>query len=461
MTTTTFAFATMIEIAKKIQTRDISPVELTESMLQQIEQFNPTLNAFVTLTSELAMEQAKKAEAEIEMGAYKGPLHGVPIVHKDLYYTKGIRTTASSKILADFIPDYDATVVAKLADAGAVMLGKVQTHEFAAGGATDSPHFGPCHNPWNLERVPGGSSGGSAASVAAGWAFLGTGSDTGGSIRIPAACCGVVGIKPTYGRVSRYGIFPLAWSLDHAGPITRSVKDAALGLQAMAGYDPKDESTVDLPVPDYAAALQGGVKGLRIGIPKQYYFEAVDVEVEQAVRAAIDVLCELGAETVEVSLPMMKYAPGAEWAICLSETAAIHDDWIRVRPDDYAPDVRLMIEAGKHIPAASYLQAQRVRHLIHQDFMAAFSQVDVLVTPTLPHVAPRIGYQDEALNIARFTFPTDVTGMPSLSLPCGFSTDGLPIGLQLIGRPFAEATVLCAGYAYEQATAWHTRHPTF
>lgn len=229
-------------------------------------------------------------------------------------------------------------------------------------------------------------------------------------------------------------------------------------------YDAKDVSITlqsSGEMPDYAAALQGGVKGMRIGIPKQYYFEAVDVEVEQAVRAAIDVLCELGAETVEVSLPMMKYAPGAEWAICLSETAAIHDEWIRARPDDYAPDVRLMIEAGKHIPAASYLQAQRVRHLIHQDFMAAFSHVDVLVTPTLPHVAPRIGYQDEALNIARFTFPTDVTGMPSLSLPCGFSSDGLPIGLQLIGRPFAEATVLCAGYAYEQATAWHTHHPTF
>ncbi|MCL6625008.1 amidase [Alicyclobacillus shizuokensis] len=458
--TQTLAFATISETAPRIQSREVSPVEVTEQMLERIEAINPKLNAFVTMTPELAMEQARRAEGEILKGNYRGPLHGIPIVHKDLYYTKGIRTTASSKILEDFIPDYDATVVEKLADAGSILLGKVQTHEFAAGGTTDSPHFGPCHNPWDVDRVPGGSSGGTAACVAAGLAFAGTGSDTGGSVRIPASCCGVVGMKPTYGRVSRYGIFPLAWSLDHAGPLARSVLDAALCLQVMAGYDPKDDSTVDLPVPNYAEELQQSIRGKTVGIPSEYYFDGLDSEVAVAVESAIEVFRDLGADVTEVHIPMIRYAPGAEWAICLSESAAIHDAWIQSRPDDYSDDVRLMIEAGKFIPATRYLQAQRVRHLIRDDFMAALAKADVLITPTLPFVAPRIGNKDTSLSIARFTFPTDVTGLPSLSLPCGFSSDGLPIGLQVIGAPFDESAVLRFGYAYEQATDWHHHHPT-
>lgn len=453
------AFATISETAERVRNRDVSPVELAEVMLLNIEHANPKLNAFVTLTAEIALEQARKAEAEVLRGTYKGPLHGIPIVHKDLYYTKGIRTTGSSKILEDFVPDYDSTVVAKLNDAGTVLLGKVQTHEFAAGGTTDSPHFGPCHNPWDLERVPGGSSGGSAACVAAGLAFMGSGSDTGGSIRIPAACCGVVGIKPTYGRVSRYGILPMSWSLDHAGPITRSVKDAALCLQAMAGYDPMDTSTVDISVPDYVLELQGNIKGMRIGIPVEYYFDQMNEEVEQAVKTAIAALSRLGAEVVDVNLPMTKYVPGTGWAIALSETAAVHDQWIQSRPEDYGPDVRLMIEAGKHIPTTHYLQAQRVRQLIRSDFLSALAKVDVLITPTLPHLPPRIGETEIGLDLARFTFPTDITGLPTLSVPCGFSANGLPVGLQIIGKPFDESTVFRVGYTYEQTTDWHTRHP--
>lgn len=459
MITQDISFGTITDIAERIKNRDVSPLELTVAMLENIERLNPKLNAFVTLTADSALADAKKAEADVLRGDYKGSLHGIPIVHKDLYYTKGIRTTGSSKILEDFVPDFDGTVVAKLHEAGTIMLGKVQTHEFAAGATTDSPHFGACHNPWDVERVPGGSSGGSAACVAAGLAYMGTGSDTGGSIRIPAACCGVVGIKPTYGRVSRYGILPLAWSLDHAGPITRTVKDAAICLQAMAGYDPKDDSTLEIPVPDYVASLQSSMKGIKIGVPTEFYFENMDDEVRQSVQAAIGAMGAMGAEIVDVTIPMLKYSPSAGWAICLSETAAVHTEWYRTRSNDYAPDVRLMIEAGKHITATDYLQAQRVRQLIRRDFIATLSPLDVLVAPTLPHLPPRIGDTEIGLDLARFTFPSDITGLPTLSIPCGFSNNGLPIGLQIMGKPFEESTVLSVGYAYEQSMNWHTQHP--
>jgi aspartyl-tRNA(Asn)/glutamyl-tRNA(Gln) amidotransferase subunit A len=455
-----FAFSTISDTAEQIRTRQISPVEITEALLERIEKINPLLNAFVTLTADLAMEQAKKAELDIVSGNYKGPLHGIPIVHKDLYYTKGIRTTASSKILQDFVPDYDATVVEKLQDAGTILLGKVQTHEFAAGATTSSPHFAPCHNPWNLDRVPGGSSGGTGASVAAGLAFMGTGTDTGGSIRIPAACCGIVGMKPTYGRVSRYGIFPLAWSLDHAGPLTRSVKDAALCLQAMAGYDPRDESTAALPIPDFTAELREELKGVKIGIPVEHYFNGLDPEVEAAVKQAIQVFEELGAEVREVSLPMANYAHIAAMTVSRAEILSIHEDWFETRPEDYGHDVRMLIEAGKPVTAAQYLRAQRARHLITKDYISTMTQVDVLITPTLPIVAPRIeDSAKEGMKLISNNSPSNITGLPSLVLPCGFSSEGLPISLQIIGKPFDESKVLGVGYAYEQGTNWHNRRP--
>ncbi|MDI4649521.1 amidase [Cohnella hashimotonis] len=452
------SYAPIHELAQQIESRQLSPVELAEASIERAAGLNPKLNAFVTMTAELALAQARQAEEEIMRGAYRGPLHGIPIVHKDLYYTKGIRTTCSSKILADFVPDHDATTVAKLHAAGSVLLGKVQTHEFACGASTSSPHFGPCLNPWNTDHVPGGSSGGSGAAVAAGIAYMGTGSDTGGSIRIPAACCGVVGIKPTYGRVSKHGVFPMVWSLDHAGPLTRSVKDASICLDIMSGFDAKDESTVDLPAPgmrDYGDSL----KGVKLGIPTEFYYENISADVEAALHAAMAKFRELGAEIVEVKLPMIHRAQGIAMAICLGELSAIHEEWIATRPQDYGPDVRLMLESGKDLPASAYLQAQRARHLVVQDYLDALSGVDALLTPTTPITAPRAGDFEGSLQLARLTMPTNLTGLPSLSMPCGFSPAGLPVNMQLIGRPFEEATVLGIGHVYEQNTDWHTRHP--
>jgi len=453
-------YATIRELSERIRTREISPVEVAAQAISRIEQVNPALNAFVTVTAELAMEQAKQAEQDILKGNYKGPLHGIPIVHKDLYYTKGIRTTASSKILADFVPDYDSTAVAKLAAAGTVLLGKVQTHEFASGTTTNSPHFGPCRNPWNLERVPGGSSGGTGAAVAAGIAYMGTGTDTGGSIRIPAACCGVVGMKPTYGRVSRYGIVAMGWSLDHAGPLARSVWDASVALDAMSGLDPHDESTVDLPAPGLTTSYADSMKGVRIGIPTRYYYDDVEADVLAAVRAAIAKFAELGAEIVEVGLSKIDYARSITSAILMGELVAYHEPWLTSRPEDYGADVRMMLESGRNLPASTYLQAQRARHLVVQDFLDALSGVDVLLTPATPLTAPTADDFARTLRLAEFTMPTNLTGLPSLSMPCGFSPEGLPVNLQLIGKPFEEATVLGIGYGYEQNTDWHTRHPS-
>lgn len=452
------AFASIDDTARLIRERELSPVELTKLLLERIEALNPMLNAFVTVTEESALAQARQAEDDMARGLYRGPLHGIPIVHKDIYYTRAIRTTASSKILRDFIPDYDATTVMKLEQAGMITLGKVQTHEFAAGGSTGSPHFGPCRNPWDITRVPGGSSGGSGACVAAGLAFMGTGTDTAGSIRIPAACCGVVGLKPTYGRVSKHGIFPLSWSLDHAGPITRTVRDAALVLQAMAGRDPFDPGSAAMAVPDFTEGLRLDLKGVRVGIPDAFFFDNLESDVRAAVMEAIASLEALGAEAVPVSLPLIGHAIEACWAIASPEMYAIHEPWIDSRPEDYGPDVLAGLESGRQVSAAQYLRAHRARPLIRRSFLDAMANVDVLVTPTLPITAPPIGSEDVSRLVA-FTFPFNLTGFPVLSLPCGFSADGLPIGLQLVGKPFRESELLGIGHAYERSTAWHARIP--
>lgn len=452
------SFATINDLAKQIQKHELSPVDLTKLALERIQRLNPKLNVFVTQTADLSIKQAKQAEKEIMQGEYKGPLHGIPIVHKDLYYTKGIRTTAGSKILKDFVPDFDATVVAKLHEAGAVLLGKVQTHEFAAGMTTSSEYFGPCRNPWNTDLVPGGSSGGSAAAVAAGFAYLATGSDTGGSIRIPAACCGVVGLKPTYGRVSRHGIIEMSWSLDHSGPLTRSVLDASLCLDIMSGQDQRDRATIDLPIPGIRH-YQNSLKGVCIGLPMQHYYENLDSDVQVAMRAAIDKFRELGAEIVEVDIPSIKQIQSEAMNIMMGEMLAVHKQWLDTCPDDYGSDVRAFLESAKQLQLLDYLQSQRNRQTFINDFLNALSKVDVLLTPTTPLTAPTADNYEDALRLTNFTVQTDLTGMPSLSMPCGFSPAGMPVNMQLIGRPFDEATILGIGYVYELNTDWNTRHP--
>jgi aspartyl-tRNA(Asn)/glutamyl-tRNA(Gln) amidotransferase subunit A len=457
-------------LATLIQRQEVSPVEATQAVVDRVEKFDRQLNSFITLLRDEALSSARTAEQEIRAGRYRGPLHGIPIAVKDLYYTKGIRTTAGSKILSDFIPDYDATAVARLRDAGAILIGKLNMHEFARGATNASSLIGACNNPWDTLRVPGGSSGGPAAALAAGLCFGSLGSDTGGSIRIPAAFCGIVGLKPTYGRVSRYGVFPLSWSLDHVGPMTRTVTDAALMLQVVAGHDRHDPTTRTAVVPDYSVALTRDIEGARLGIPQGFYFEHLDAEVRDSVRAAIQTLERAGAQVEEVSLPLTKYAAAAGRIISLTESAEIHEKFLKTRFADYSPEVRAGFVVGQLILGKHYMKAQRLRSLIRQEMAAALRRVDALVTPTVPITAPRIGQTmvnvgqetvDVMWALSRLTRPANLTGFPAISVPCGFTMGELPIGLQFIGRPFAEATILQLAYAYEQETTWHQRQPMF
>src|SRR5919109_1193596 len=378
-------------LATLIQRQEVSPVEATQAVVDRVEKFDRQLNSFITLLRDEALTQARAAEQEIRAGHYRGPLHGIPIAVKDLFYTAGIRTTAGSKILHDFTPAYDATAVTRLCDAGAILVGKLNMHEFALGATNASSLIGACHNPWDTLRMPGGSSGGSAAAVAAGLCFGSLGSDTGGSIRIPAALCGIVGLKPTYVRVSRHGVFPLSWSLDHVGPMTRTVTDAALMLQVIAGHDRHDPTTRTAVVPDYSAALTMDIEGARLGIPQEFYFEQLDAEVRDSVRAAIQTLARAGAQVEEVSLPLSKYAAAAERTISWTEAAEVHEQFLKTHIADYTPDVRAGLLAGQLVLGKHYLKAQRLRSLVRQEMAAALRRVDVLVTPTVPVPAPRIG----------------------------------------------------------------------
>jgi aspartyl-tRNA(Asn)/glutamyl-tRNA(Gln) amidotransferase subunit A len=459
---------TITELAEKLRAREVSPVEVTEAHLTRIAKINPRLNAYITVTADLAREQARTAEAEIQHGQYRGPLHGVPLAIKDLLDLAGVPNTMGSKILESNIPSTDAAAVERLQAAGAIILGKHNLHEFAFGITSENPHYGTVRNPWALERVPGGSSGGTAAAVAAGLCLAGLGSDTGASIRAPAAWCGVVGLKPTYGRVSRAGALPLAWSLDHVGPIARSVADCAIVLQAIAGHDPRDAASAAEPVPNFSADLASGVKGLTIGVPREHFFDVVEPDVARLVREAIQILKDLGASVCEVSLPRVSAAQTAGNVIMSSEAAAWHASWLRERPDDYGADVLARIRGGLLISAVEYLASQQLRTLIQQDFSAAFEEVDVVVGPTVPLVAPAIGHTTEPggpLNLAprsianRDTIPCNLTGMPAISVPCGFSPEGLPVGLQIMGPAFAEPLVLRVAAAYEAATPWHSQSP--
>jgi aspartyl-tRNA(Asn)/glutamyl-tRNA(Gln) amidotransferase subunit A len=461
-------YLSLVEAAELVRTRQVSPVELTRAVLERAERLNPRLNAFISLMADEALAAARAAEAEVAAGNWRGPLHGIPVSVKDIFAVAGVPNTAGSKVFAGRVAGSDCEVVRRLKAAGAVIFGKNHLHEFAYGVTSNNPHYGPARNPWDPDRVPGGSSGGSGVAVGAGIGYGSMGSDTGGSIRIPAALCGVSGLKPTYGRVSRSGVFPLAWSLDHCGPLARAAADLAALLEAVAGFDPADPGSADVPGGGCRAGLTGDVRGVRVGIPTNFFFDEVAADVEGAVRTAIETLAGLGAEVREVALPFIEYAGPAATVIIMAEAAAVHHRLIAERAADYGADVRARLEFGLWLPAAVYLHAQRARRLILGQMLEVFRDVDVLVTPATPVTAPRVGQSRVEINgreydvrstLTRFTSPFNLVGFPALVVPCGFDHRGLPVGLQVVGRPFEEATVLRVGHAYQQATNWHRRRP--
>lgn len=456
------------ELSRLIGGKEVSPVEVIDAYLSRIAATEPVLNSFITLLPEHARAAAQRAEAQIQAGRYRGPLHGIPVGLKDLFNTAGVRTTSGSRLFDNFIPERDCTVAARFQQAGAILLGKLNMHQFAYGPTGENADYGPTHNPWNPERITGGSSGGSGSATAAGQCAITMGSDTGGSVRIPAALCGIVGLKPTYGFVSRAGLTPLSWCLDHPGPMTRTVADAALTMQAIAGYDPRDPAAADVNIPDYTAALTGTVQGIRIGVPREYFDAPLDAEVAQGVRAAIAVLEQLGATVAEVSLPMFADSQAISGTILMAEAAAYHRELLAKDGDKLDPAVRLRLEAGLFVTAADYLKAQQARAKFNREMAALFQEVDLLAGPAEPITAPPIMAAEVDINgetvgttaaLTQYTRPYNISGSPAISLPCGFSAGGMPIGLQLAGKPFAETTVLQAAYAYEQATDWHTRRP--
>ncbi|MFQ6101628.1 MAG: Asp-tRNA(Asn)/Glu-tRNA(Gln) amidotransferase subunit GatA [Anaerolineae bacterium] len=483
---------TIHEAREWLNAGEISALELAEAVLGRILAVDNDVKAYLTLTPEEALDQARAADAGASLADAHGgqpqglPLRGIPIAIKDVLCTEGIPTTCGSRILEGFIPPYDATVVARLKAAGAILLGKTNTDEFAMGSSTENSAFFTTHNPWDLSRVPGGSSGGSAAAVAAGECLGALGTDTGGSVRQPAALCGVVGLKPTYGRVSRYGLVAFASSLDQVGVLAKDVTDAALLLGVIAGHDPRDSTSMDAPVPDYTAALTGDVKGMRVGVPREYFIAGMQAAVEMAVRAALDVLAGLGAEVREVSLPHTDYALPVYYLIAPAEASAnlARYDGVRyglrvdgggliemykaTRGQGFGPEVKRRIMLGTYALSAGYydayyLKAQKARTLIKADFDGAFEQVDVIVAPTSPTTAFRIGEKvDDPLQMYLadvFTLSANLAGICGISIPCGFDTGGLPIGLQVMGPAFGEEVILRVAYAYEQATEWHKRRP--
>ena len=459
---------TIQRLAHQIRQGNCSPVELTRETLNRIQRHQPTLNAFITVTEDLALDQARQAEREIREGRDRGPLHGIPFAAKDLFYTRGIRTTVGSKILRDFIPEHDAAVIEKLRYAGAVLVGKTGLHEWAYGITSNNPHFGAIHNPWDTTRIPGGSSGGSTAALAAGLCSFSLGSDTGGSIRIPASFCGVVGLKPTFGRVSRWGMFPLGYSLDHAGPFAHTVEDAALVYQAIAGHDPRDETTVERSISLPAFTEDPWLKHKKIGVPRNFYYENLDPEIDDAVKEALAVLERLGAELIPIDVPNMEEFNTIGKLILSAEATSVHRGRFQERKEDFGDDVRALLEQGEAVLATEYLDAQKQRRELVRDFNRLFDQVDLIAAPTAPIAAPKIGEGtvsigtstvEVRLAVTRLVRAVNLGGWPTLSIPCGFTSQGLPIGLQLIGNRFEEKGLLEVGRAYQQATEWHRQRP--
>ncbi len=450
------------EAAPLIQRRELSPVDLVDACLGRVEALDGRLNAFITVLADEARTAALGAADEIASGRYRGPLHGVPVALKDIFAVAGTPMTAAALIYGDVVAEEDSAATGRLREAGAIILGTLNLHEIALGATGINPHTGPARNPWNTGHITGGSSSGAGAGVAAGLFFAGMGTDTGGSIRIPAALCGVTGIKPTFGRVSRRGLLPLSWSLDHAGPLTRTVEDAALVMQAIAGHDAGDPASSRADVPDYGATLADGVRGLRLGVPDRYFGEGVDADVEAAFREAVRQLQNLGAEITEFTPPHTDEMPGAIAAIMLPEAFAFHQAAVRERPDDIGEDVRYRLELGAAYPAAEYIQALRFREMLVETWRQdVFSRIDLVATATTMVAARSIDKSDlsTTFSLIRHTNPFNLLGTPAISVPCGFTGDGLPIGLQLAGRWFDEATVLRAAHAYESTTDWHSRPP--
>lgn len=459
---------TIAEVAVRLRQRKLSPVDLAQDALARIEELNPRLNAFITVTAERALRDAKTAEREIRQGKYRGVLHGIPISLKDNIWTRGVQTTAGSKILREFIPPVDADVAMRLWKAGAVLIGKTNLHEFAYGITTENPHYGSTKNPWDTSRIAGGSSGGSAASLAAGIGFGSIGTDTGGSIRIPAALCGIAGLKPTFGRVSCAGIVPLAVTLDHAGPLTRNVTDIAILLDII--------KQTDEPEGHFRRALQSRGKAkkacakVRLGWPRDYFFSSIDEGVKRAVEKAAKQFEKMGARIIEISLPHAEDLTEPSIQIALAEAREYHESqsYFPARAEDYGEDVRQLLEMGNAIRAVDYLKAQQVRERVREDFRAAFVQVDAIIAPTTPFAAPRLGEQTVQIGretesvrgaLVRMNRPANFTGFPVISIPCGFTRDRLPIGMALHGPEWGEEKLLKIAYAYEQATEWHLRHP--
>jgi aspartyl-tRNA(Asn)/glutamyl-tRNA(Gln) amidotransferase subunit A len=456
------------ELARQIESRQVSSAEVVEAALARLDRLNVRLNAFITVAHEQARKAAAQADGELTRGVYRGPLHGVPVSVKDLFFTAGLRTTGGSKILADWVPDEDSALAERLKAAGAVILGKTNLDEFGHGGTSTVSHFGPVHNPWNLERIAGGSSGGSTAAVAAGIGPLSYGTETGSSVRRPSAYCGVSGFKPTFGLVSRYGSFRGAWSMDHAGVFGRSIKDVAIGLDAVAGYDSRDPASVYRSESSYARRLEADVRGVKIGVLRRFLENGVEPSVASAFDLAIRSLSGAGATLVDIDIPELKYAAMTSMLTSAAESGANNIEWMRERPDDYQVEIKRRLASGLGITAAEYLTVQRARYRIREAVRAAYETVDVLANPTTSRVAPpvslgpkgngdqtyKLGYTHSSL----LRFPS-LLGLPGCSIPCGASEEGLPIGMQLVGRWFADQRVLNVAFAYQQATEWALRKP--
>ena len=458
---------TILEAAAALRARKVSSAELTSAAFDSIARLNPKLNAFLTPMEESARARARNADSEIARGVDLGPLHGIPVAVKDVFATKGVRTTCGSSLFADFVPGHDAAVVERLAAAGAVLIGKTGMHELAYGITSNNPHFGAVRNPWALDRVPGGSSGGSGSAVGAGMVFMAMGSDTGGSIRIPAAFCGTAGLKPTSGRVSRYGVLPLDFSLDHMGPLARSVRDCAVTLQALAGSDPRDDTSSRRPADTYLPPANVSINHIRIGVPENFYFERVDPAVDKAVRAMISKAQELGATIVPVRVPDIAALNAVSRVILLAEASALLEARMGDR-SKFGADVLALLDQGRLLPATDYVNAQRLRRMMRSEFRRVWEGCDFLFTPATPAGAPKIGQtttelggqtEDVRLAATRFVRGINVLGWPALSIPCGTDTSGMPAGLQIVGKSFDEAGVLRVGAALEDATDFHKRAP--
>jgi aspartyl-tRNA(Asn)/glutamyl-tRNA(Gln) amidotransferase subunit A len=461
-------YLSAVELSRLIKSREVSPVEVVRAYLARIDALEPTLNSFITVMADQAMEDARKAEQEIKAGRYRGALHGIPVGLKDLFYVKGVRNTSGCKIFDRFTPEFDSAMASKLKEAGAILLGKLNLHQLAYGPTGENPDYGPMHNPWHPQRITGGSSGGSASATASGQCTVSLGTDTGGSIRIPSALCGLVGLKPTYGRLSRYGMTVLSWSQDHPGPMTRTVEDCALVMNAVAGYDPNDPSSATVSSPDFRGVLTADIKGVRVGVPKEVFEDPIDPEVEHSVRNAIELLSKLGARVHEISWPIYHPSKAISSTILMAEATAYHRQLIQTYGTQIDPQVRLRLEAGLFISGVDYIQAQRARRSFSYQSGDLFKKVDLLAGPTVPITACKIGTREIKLAetcmgvipaLTQHTRPFNLIGFPAITVPCGFSKEGLPIGLQLAGRPFEEETVLRVAHAYEQATEWHRKRP--